>query len=101
MLDNVIEQLTARSVLHDQVELARCLNDLVELDDVGVPDELQDVDLSGHPLNIGHICDPLLLQDLDRNLLIRQSMGAKLDLAKRAFAYGLANEVVANDPPLH
>jgi hypothetical protein len=36
------------------------LYDVVQLDDRGVPDQLQDVDLPGHSLHIRHIDDLLL-----------------------------------------
>lgn len=45
-------------------------NDLVQLDDVGVPDQLQDVDLSRHSLHIGDINDLRLLEYFDGNRLI-------------------------------
>jgi hypothetical protein len=40
VLDDVVEELPAAGVLHDQVELLGGFNDLVELDYVRMPDQL-------------------------------------------------------------
>ena len=61
MLDDVVEQLAARRILHDQVEFLVCLDDLVQLNYMGMPDELQDVDFARHALDIGYVDDTLLL----------------------------------------
>lgn len=45
-LDDVVEELAVAHILHYQEQLLWCLDDLVQLDDVRVPDQLQDVDLS-------------------------------------------------------
>ena len=66
--NNVVKELTAARVLHDQVELLGCLDDLIELDDVRVPDQLQNVDLPSHTFYVRHIRDAVLLQDLDCHL---------------------------------
>ena len=63
--DDVVEELSILHVLHDEEELFGGFDDLVELDDVGVSDQLEDVDLSGDPLNVSHIHDLLFLEDLD------------------------------------
>lgn len=39
-LDDVVEELSAFHVLHYEEELLWSFNDLVQLDDVGVPDQL-------------------------------------------------------------
>ena len=52
--------------LHDEIELARRLDYLVELDDVSAaPDELQDMDLTRHALHIRQLLNAFLLQDLN------------------------------------
>ena len=61
VLHDVIEQLAATSVLHDQVELLRGLNDLIELDDVRVPDHLQNMDLSRHSFHVVHVLNLVFL----------------------------------------
>lgn len=66
----VVKQLSPTRILHDQIKLLRCLNDLIELDDVWVPDELQDVDFSRHSLHITHILNLILLEYLHCHLHI-------------------------------
>lgn len=68
ILNNVIEQLAAASVLHDQVELFGSLDYLkrtvllvekpyfIKLDYIGVPNQLENVDFSCDSL---HVCDIL------------------------------------------
>jgi hypothetical protein len=60
VLHNVVEQLTARSVLHDQVQLSGSLDDFVELYYVCMSDQLQDVNLACHPLNISDLDNAFL-----------------------------------------
>ena len=52
MLDYVVEQLTAWHVLHDQVELSRSFDDLIQLHDVRVSGHLEDFNFSSDPLYI-------------------------------------------------
>ena len=47
-----IEKLATRSILHNEVELFWCFDDLVELNDVGVSYHLEDVDFTSYSLNI-------------------------------------------------
>lgn len=65
---NVVKELSAARVLHDQVELLGGLDDFIELDNVGVPDQLQNVDFPSHAFYVRHIRDAVLLQDLDCHL---------------------------------
>lgn len=52
VLHYVIEKLPSTRVFHDEVELLGGLDDLIELNDVGMTDHFQDMDLPGHPLNV-------------------------------------------------
>jgi len=94
VLHDVVEELTARGVLHDEVELLRSLYDLVQLDDVRMADQLQDVDLSRHSLNVRDICDSFLLKDFNGYLFAGERMSTKFDLAEGALADGLLEQVV-------
>jgi hypothetical protein len=47
LLDNLIEQLSALADFSDQIDGLFCFVDLVESDDVGVVELLEDLDLSG------------------------------------------------------
>ena len=49
---------------------------LVELNDVRVADELENVDLARNALEVRHVGDALLLEDLDGDL--RKVRGARL-----------------------
>jgi hypothetical protein len=63
---------------------------LVELDDVGVPQDLEDADLASHPLHVGLLHDLLLLEDLDGHLLLGRDVDAQLDLPEGSLAQRLA-----------
>jgi hypothetical protein len=90
----VVEEFSPRRAFHDQVELPRSFDDFVELDDVGMPDRLQDVDLAGHALDICEVNDPFLFKDFDRNRFPCKEMRAELDLSKGPFADGPADHVM-------
>lgn len=51
-LDDVVEELSACSHFHDEEEMGVCLDDFVELDEVGVPDLLEDCDFSGDSFDV-------------------------------------------------
>ena len=72
LLDDVVEKLTSADKLHDQEELFRGLDDFKELDDIGVPDKLQNIDFSGDALDIGIAGDLTLLQYFDGYLYTLQ-----------------------------
>ena len=72
LLDDVVEKLTSADKLHDQEELFRGLDDFKELDDIGVPDKLQNIDFSGDALDISIAGDLTLLQYFDGYLYTLQ-----------------------------
>lgn len=72
LLDDVVEEFAPRHVLHDEEKLVGRFDDLEELDDVGVADHLQDLDLSRDALHVGLLHDFFLLQDFNSNLNILQ-----------------------------
>lgn len=76
VLHDVIEQLPAGAVLHDQVELRLGFDNqqlaqayLVQLDHVGVPDLLQNFDFPGDSLNVFFFLYASLLEYFYRDLL--------------------------------
>ena len=85
-LDDVVEELTAVCVLHDEEELSRRFNNLVKLYHVGVPNDLQNVDLASDSLYVGLVFNLVFLQDLDRYLLARDQVSAEPDLSKSALS---------------
>ena len=68
LLDDVVEQLAAADKLHDEKELFRRLNNFKQLDDVRVPDQLENVNLSRHSLYICIARDLTLLKNLNSHL---------------------------------
>lgn len=50
---DVVEKFATRHELHYEKQLPRSFNDLVELDDVGVPDNLEDLDFSHDSGDVG------------------------------------------------
>jgi len=65
---NIVEEFTILAVLHDEEELTLSLNDLVQLDDVGMPDLLEDLDLAADSLNVFLVFNSWFLKNLDCNL---------------------------------
>lgn len=68
MWHNIVEEFTILAVLHYEEELTLSLNDLVQLDDVGMSDLLEDLDLTADSLNVFLVFNSRFLKDLDRNL---------------------------------
>ena len=68
---DVLEQFPVAAVLHYQEDPVRRLDYFVHLDDVRVPHDLQDVDLTRHSLDVVDVFDLPLVQDLDGHFLPR------------------------------
>lgn len=97
VLDDVIEQLAALRVLHNEVNIGLGLDDLlrrwaylVQLDDVGMSKDLEDADLACDSFDVSLLDDLLLLQGLDCHLLRGMDMHAHPHLAESALADALA-----------
>lgn len=73
---------------------------LVELNDVGMSEDLEDADLSCNAFDIRLLDDLLLLQGLNGHFLASRNVNAKAHLAESALADGLAC-VSANSPILY
>ena len=58
ILDNQVKELTALDELHDQVEVLLCLDNLINLDNIGMVELLQYFDLPTYPLDIFLVLDP-------------------------------------------
>lgn len=95
-LHDVVEEFASTGVLHDQVKLARCLNDFIQLDDVGVSDQFEDVDFSRHSFNVSHVANAVLLEYFDRDVLFCQLVLPFAHLSKSAFSYFFLDVVVAD-----
>jgi len=97
-LDYVVKQLSSVSVLHNEEELPVGFDDLIELNDVGVPNYLQNLDLSRHALNVCLVRDLVLLQDFDGHALPCQSVSPQPHLPKRSLAQRPSNHIVPDGP---
>lgn len=67
--DDIIEELTTGSILHYQEKLPRCFDNLVELDYIGMPHNLQNVYFSCDSLHITLVLDLVFLKNFDSNFL--------------------------------
>ena len=90
MVDDVFKQFSATRVLHDQIELFGGLDDLVELNDVRVPNQLQDVDFSCHSLDVSDLRNLVLLQDFDRDFFPSENVDTQLDFTEGSLSKGFA-----------
>ena len=57
LFENKLKKFSFWDILHDEKELFGRFNNLIELDDIGVSDLLQDVYLSGDSFNICDVID--------------------------------------------
>lgn len=96
VLDDVVEEFSSDCVLHDEVELFGRFDDLIQLNDIWVPDQLQNVDLASYTFNVRHVADAVLFQYLDSDLLTRQCMHAQLNLPECTLPNAPSKSVVAN-----
>lgn len=71
VLDDVVEQLSARDVLHDHEDVGRGGDDLVQLDDVWVTEQLEVLDLSSDLADHVEALDLLSVQDFDGHFVPR------------------------------
>lgn len=90
VLYDVVEQLSARSIFGDEVEMSRILYDLIQLYDVGMPDQLQNLYFPRDSFNVVVIDYLLFLEDLDGDSFLGRQMDAQLDLSEGAFTQLLA-----------
>ena len=84
---NIVKELSSTCIFHYEVKLTLCLYDVVELHYVRVTNHLKYLDLSCYSLYICHVCDSVLLQDLDRHLLSSQEVLSQLDFTESTFSY--------------
>ena len=101
LLHYVIEELSTAGILHDKVQLAWSLYDLIQLDYVWVSDQFKDMDLTCNSLNISHILDTTLLEDFNRHCFMCKLMNAFPHFAKCALSNLIFNEIVTDNSPLN
>ncbi len=96
--DNIIEELTSFSHFHDQVQALVGLDHLVQLDQVRVSQNLQDMNLTGHPLDVGVVLDLLLFKYFDGHHLTCQDVRSTLHLPEGSLTQGLAYHKMPTHP---
>jgi len=93
---DVVEHLSSVRQLHGEVDEALVVDHVVELDYVRVVEQLQHPDL---PLQAPHLLlrlDLLLLNHLDRHLLVRVDVSPQFHLSKAALPEGSLNTIWSN-----
>ena len=71
LLYDVVEQLATAHVLHDKKELFGCFDNLEQLDDIGMSDQFEDVNLACDSLYVGFFRYFPFLKDLHCYLYIQ------------------------------
>lgn len=95
IIHDILKELAVLNKLHHEKQILCSLNDLVKLNDIGMTDELQDVNLARYSLNIGNVNDFVLFEDFDCNGLPCWLMGGVFYLSEGTLAQGLPDLVVA------
>ena len=101
MVEDVVEQLTARRILEDDADVALSLNHLMQANNVRVVEPAQDVNLAvdlGQAVRVA--AQSLSPYELDGNLDAAVALPAHLDLAELALAKCLTQDVVTKLGPL-
>lgn len=93
--NQVVEDLAARRVLHDQIERLLGLYDLEELDDVRMVQTLHDLDLAEEFLQRA-LVQLRLVDDLDGDLFTDELVFGQLDFGKITLAYRLDETILAD-----
>ena len=74
IFNDMVKKLTTTDILHDEVQLFWSLNNFVQLDNIGMPDHLKNMDFSSHSLNVINVLNLVLFQDLDCHFLLSHVM---------------------------
>ena len=85
-LDYAIKQLPSIDELHDQVYFLLSLNNIKQLNNIGMPDLLEYEYLPVNPMSISLFYNPINLEYLDRDLPPSYDMNSQLYLPKSALA---------------
>mmetsp|Transcript_12440 Transcript_12440/g.30149 ORF Transcript_12440/g.30149 Transcript_12440/m.30149 type:complete len:204 (+) Transcript_12440:656-1267(+) len=77
--DNVLVELPPLCEVEHQINLRASLDHIVEGDDVGVSNVLEDMHLAHHPLQVLDVVDPVLVHDLYRKEELCREVCSELD----------------------
>jgi len=77
-------------MLHDHKQLFIGFNNLIELDDVGVSNFLEDFNFASNTLNVLLVVNLFLFEDFHGHFFARKNVLALFDMTKSTFAKSLA-----------
>lgn len=97
ILHDVLKQLTARAILHDEVQVVMVLNHLVQLDNLRVTHLLQDGDLTIDPLNVRMVLDLVLFENLDSYFVAGHYVRTLLHFTEGTLSLCLADDEATDD----
>jgi len=89
LLNDQIKQFTIRYELHDQEQLPRRLNNLVQLHNIRVSDNLKYLYLPHDSGNVGLLLDFVFFKYFDCYFFMRQCMSAESDFSKSSLSNSL------------
>lgn len=89
LLDDVVEQFSSTKELHDQEKIFWRLNDLIQLDDIGMTDKFQDVDLSCDSLNVSDVNDFVFLKYFYGDFFTGRNVSCELNFSEGALTESL------------
>ena len=95
LLDDVFEEFTTARVFHDQKELFRGFNYLIQLHDIWMPHNFQNVNLSHHSSYVSLVLDFIFFEDFDGYLLRGQLVNSFAHFAERTRTNCLTCEPIA------
>ena len=96
VLHNIIKQLAAGCIFHDQIQFLGRLNNFIKLDHLWMLHNFKDVDFPGHTLIIRRIDDFALLEYFHGHARLREYVHTDLDFAKGALADCFAEDILTN-----
>lgn len=83
-------------MLHDEEESLGCFYDLVNLNDAGMSDNFENMDLSGNPLNVIYVLNFPFIQDFDSHFLPSIDVITLLDFSEGSLSKRLLYLVVSD-----
>lgn len=89
LLDDVVKQFSSTKKLHDQEKIFWRLNDLIQLDDIGMTDKFQDVDLSCDSLNVSDVNDFVFLKYFYGDFFTGRNVSCELNFSEGALTESL------------
>ena len=96
ILDDVLEELTTRAVLHDEIEVIVVLYHFIQLNHMWVSDTLKNRNFSVDSVYVGLVFYLVFLQDLYCNFVASYNVCALFHFTKCTFSFGFSNNETSN-----